>query len=116
MTDDDRRSQEEELDRLRVDLGLKERHALELSAALGRRDQEVATLAAALTDARQRLAAQDADIAQLRATVTEARRQLEEVTGRAGYRLLARASAVLERHERLRRVTTGVTRRLSRRS
>ncbi len=113
-TDEDWRALQEELDRLRVDLALKDSYALELSAALTRRDEEVARLGPALAEANQRLAAQDAELAQLRAAVAQTEAQLQEITGRAGYRLLARASDFLERHDQVRRTATGVARRLSR--
>ncbi|HEV3401426.1 MAG TPA: hypothetical protein VG078_06350 [Acidimicrobiales bacterium] len=113
-SEEDWRALQEELDRLRVDLALKDTYALELSAALTRRDTEVAALAPALAEANQRLAAQDAELAQLRAAVAQAQSQLQEITGRSGYRLLARASDFLERHDRLRRTATGAARRLSR--
>jgi ABC-type transporter Mla subunit MlaD len=113
-TGEDWRALQEELDRLRVDLALKDTYALELSAALARRDEELATLVPALAEANERLAAQDAELAQLRAAAAQAQSQLREITGRSGYRLLARASDFLERHDRLRRTATGAARRLSR--
>jgi chromosome segregation ATPase len=112
-TEDDWRALQEQLDQLRVDLARKDAYALELSAALTRRDREVATLAPALAEAKERLAAQDAELARLRAAVAQAQAQLQEITGRAGYRLLARASDVLERHDRLRRAASGLARRLN---
>ena len=103
----------EELDQLKVDLALKDAYALELSGRLAEREQEVASLTPALAEANQRLAAQDVELARLRAAVVQVQVRLDEITGRAGYRLLARASAVLDRHDRLRRVATGMARRLS---
>jgi uncharacterized coiled-coil protein SlyX len=87
---------------------------MELSARLTQREQEVAALAPALAEANQRVAAQEAELARLRAAVVQVQVQLDEITGRAGYRLLTRASAVLDRHDGLRRVATGAARRLSR--
>ncbi len=112
--EDDRAALLEELDHLKVDLALKDAYAMELSARLTQREQEVAALAPALEEANQRVAAQEAELARLRAAVVQAQVQLDEITGRAGYRLLARASAVLDRHDGLRRVATGAARRLSR--
>lgn len=112
-TEEDWRALHEELERLRVDLALKDTYALELSAALARRDEEAATLGPALAEANERLAAQDAELAQLRAAAAQTQAQLGEITGRAGYRLLVRASDFLERHDRVRRTATGVARRLS---
>ena len=113
-TEEDWRALQEELGRLRVDLALKDTYALELAAALTTRDEELARLTPALSEANERLAAQDAELAQLRAAVAQFQSQLQEITGRSGYRLLARASDFLERHDRLRRTATGAARRLSR--
>ncbi|HEX2023634.1 MAG TPA: hypothetical protein VHF00_02955 [Acidimicrobiales bacterium] len=112
--DDDRAALLEELDHLKVDLALKDAYATELSARLAQREQEVAALAPALVEANQRVAAQEAELARLRAAVVQVQVQLDEITGRAGYRLLARASTILDRHDGLRRVATGTARRLSR--
>ena len=112
--ENDRAALVEELDHLKVDLALKDAYATDLSARLTQREKEVAALAPALAEANQRVAAQEAELARLRAAVVQAQVQLDEITGRAGYRLLVRASAVLDRHDGLRRVATGAARRLSR--
>jgi outer membrane protein TolC len=62
-------------------------------------------------EAKERLAAQEAELTQLRAACAQAQAQLEEITGRAGYRLFARVSNVLESHDRLRRAASGGARR-----
>lgn len=111
--EDDRSTLLEELDHLKVDLALKDAYAMELSARLAEREHEVGTLGHSLRLANERLAAQDAELARLRAAVVQLQVQLDEITGRAGYRLLARASAALDRHDRLRRVATGLARRVS---
>jgi septal ring factor EnvC (AmiA/AmiB activator) len=113
--DDDRATLLEELDHLKVDLALKDAYAMELSARLAEREHEVGTLGHELGQAKDRVLKQDAELARLRAQVVQLQVQLDEITGRAGYRLLARASAWLDRHHRVRRVATGVARRLSRR-
>jgi len=112
--DDDRQTLLEELDHLKVDLALKDSYAMELSAALTERDREIAALKPALAQCQQLVAAQDVELAKLRASVVQAQVKLEEVTSRAGYRLLARVSDSLERHDRVRRTVTGAARRLNR--
>lgn len=112
--DDDHATLLEELDRLKVDLALKDSYAMELSAALTERDQELAALKPALAQSQQLVASQVTELAKLRAAVVQAQVKLEEVTSRTGYRLLARASDTLERHDRLRRGVTGAARRLNR--
>lgn len=109
-----------DLEFLHRDLALRDAYAMELRTALSDREAEVATLWGELATVQQQLAGtqyllslHEAELNRVRAAATQGHVELQEIRGRASYRLMARISGRIQRQPRLKRMASAAAQALT---